>query len=111
MVDIESPVSLRVGSFEVSGPLRRAGGRAPASQTAGGRNVKTSTKNDRCAVGGELAPLCRGETYLKHLHWFGKPFEIERAPRIEIKTLPNTEFTYGGRNGDATRRCHSAKSC
>jgi hypothetical protein len=54
--------------------------RAPASQTAGGRNVKTSTKNDRCAVDGELATLFRRETNLKDGNWVGEPFEIERSP-------------------------------
>ena len=58
-----------------------------------------------------LAPLSRVETYLKDGNWVGEPFEIERSPGIEIKALPNTEFTYGCRNGDATWRGHSAKSC
>ncbi len=54
--------------------------------------------------------LFRGETHIKNGHRLGKPFEIERAPRIEIKALPNAEFTHRCRNSYATGRGHSAKS-
>jgi hypothetical protein len=106
VVDIESPVPLRVGPLYRGGwptsPSRR---RAPylsdyrrakrhvplcclisrsvcALETSsdGARNVKSSTKNDRCAVDGELATLLRRETNLKDGNWVGEPFEIERSP-------------------------------
>ena len=58
-----------------------------------------------------LALLSRGETYLKDWNWVGETFEVDRASGIEIKALPNTEFTHGCRNRDATWRGHSAESC
>ena len=63
----------------------------------------------RC-FGAPLAPLFARETYLKYGNRVGEPFEIDRSLGIEIEALPDTEFTHGCRNGDATWRGHSAKS-
>lgn len=73
-------------------------------------DVCQDRKNPTSAVGGEIAPLFSGKTNLKDGHWLAEPFEIERTLGIEIKSLPNTEFTHRCRNSDATRRCRSAKS-
>src|ERR1700677_2355602 len=74
------------------------------------RGRKTSTKNDRRAVGGELGRLFSRETYLIHGNWVGEPLEIERSHGIEVKELPNAEVTYGRRNGDVTRGGHRTQT-
>ena len=65
----------------------------------------------KLCFGALLAPLFDRETYLKDGNWVGESFEIERSLGIELKALPDTEFTYGCRNGNPSWRGHSAKSC